>query len=87
VSPGRALAHVQGFGVETTSGRIGRVAAVVPRASGRAGALLVHTGGRSCALTSVPIEDVADVDFGSCRIVLAGPAQEREQSLASGLVK
>jgi hypothetical protein len=68
----RQLARARGFGVETTSGRIGRVAAVVPpRVPGGAGALLVHTGGRSCALASVPFEDVADVDIDSCRVVLS----------------
>jgi hypothetical protein len=75
VSRARQLARAQGFGVETTSGRIGRVAAVVPPRASGAGVLLVHGGGRSCALTAVPFEDVADVDFGSCRITLSGPAQ------------
>ena len=72
VSPTGELARTRGFGVEARSGRIGRVAAVVPpRASGGAGVLLVHTGGRSCALASVPFEDVAAVDVDSCRVVLA----------------
>lgn len=69
----RQLARARGFGVETTSGGpIGRVAAVVaPRVPGGAGALLVHTGGRSCELATVPFEDVADVDIGSSRVVLS----------------
>lgn len=59
------LTHVEGFGVETASGRIGRVKAVIPSR-----ALLVHTGGRSCTLRFVPLEDVARVDRESCRIAL-----------------
>jgi hypothetical protein len=74
VNRARQLARAQGFAVETTSGRIGRVAAVAPpRRTGGAGVLLVHTGGRSCALASVSFEDVADVDVGSSRIVLSSP--------------
>jgi hypothetical protein len=75
VSRSRQLARARGFDVETSSGRIGRVAAVAPaRLTDGSGVLLVHTGGRSCALASVPFEDVADVDLGSCRIILSSPS-------------
>jgi hypothetical protein len=72
VSTTRQLARVEGFGVETTIGRVGRVVAVVPpRGSDGCGLVLVHPVGDSCALTAVPFEDVEEVDLGSGRIVLA----------------
>jgi hypothetical protein len=75
VSRSRQLARARGFDVETSSGRIGRVAAVAPaRLTGGAGVLLVHTGGRSCALASVPFENVAEVDVESGRIVISSPS-------------
>jgi hypothetical protein len=57
----RDLARVQSYSVETRDGRIGRVAAVLPR-KGTNGVLLVHSGGRSCRLHEVPFADVAAVD-------------------------
>jgi hypothetical protein len=71
------LEQATGFGVETESGRIGSVAAVVP---GAASTLLVHTGGRACTLTSVPFDDVAEVDIGARRVVLRGGAQRRRRA-------
>jgi hypothetical protein len=65
------LKQAKGFGVETESGRIGCVAAVVPHAgSTGAGVLLVHAGGDACTLTCVPFDKVEDVDVGSRRVVL-----------------
>jgi hypothetical protein len=76
VSTTRQLARVEGFGVETTIGRV--VAVVPPRGSDGCGLVLVHPVGDSCALTAVPFEDVEEVDLGSGRIVLAEPRPSAE---------
>lgn len=65
------LEQAHGFGVETESGRIGYVAAVIPHAgSTGAGALLVRTGGDACTMTCLPLDKIEDVDVGSRRVVL-----------------
>jgi hypothetical protein len=69
-------ADTRGFSVETPSGRVGRVAAVLPPDGSGGGVVLVHSGGRFCTLKSVRFEDVAHVDTESCRIVLVGSAPE-----------
>ena len=56
------LAGAQGYRVDTHEGRIGSVAAVLPRAGGKPGFLLVHSGLMSCRLTTIPFADVEAVD-------------------------
>jgi len=65
------LARTRGFRVESRDGRIGSVAAVLPRADGEPGWLLVHTGLLSCRLATIPFASVQDVDADERRIVLA----------------
>ena len=64
------LACAQAYRVDTHDGRIGSVAAVLLRAGGEPGYLLVHTGLMSCQLTSVPFAAVEDVDPERRRVVL-----------------
>ncbi len=66
-----ALAGSQAYRVETHDGRIGSVAAVLPRA-GRSdsGVLLVHSGLLSCRLTAVAFDDVEAVDPQKKRVLL-----------------
>jgi hypothetical protein len=64
------LARAQAYRVDTHDGRVGSVAAVLPRAGGEPGYLLVHTGLMSCQLTSVPFAAVEDVDPERRRVVL-----------------
>lgn len=74
------LARAQGYQVDTHDGRIGSVAAVLPRAGGnQPGYLLVHTGLLTCQLTSIPFAAVEDVNPSRRRVVLrqsAVPATE-----------
>jgi hypothetical protein len=64
------LARAQAYRVDTHDGRIGSVAAVLPRAGGEPGYLLVHTGLMSCQLTSVPFAAVEDIDPERRRVLL-----------------
>ena len=64
------LTRAQAYRVDTQDGRIGTVAAVVPRAEGRPGLLLVHTGLLTCRLAAVPFSAVEDVNVEKRRIVL-----------------
>jgi len=64
------LSRAQAYRVETHDGRIGSVAAVLPRAGGQPGFLLVHTGLMSCRLTTVPFGAVEEVDPELRRVVL-----------------
>jgi hypothetical protein len=70
VSTTEDLTCAQAYEVETPDGRIGSVAAVLPRRDGRPGFLLVHSGLMSCALTSVPFSDVDVVDPVRRKVVL-----------------
>jgi hypothetical protein len=71
------LPRAQAYRVDTHDGRIGSVAAVLPRAGGEPGYLLVHTGLMSCQLTSVPFAAVEDVDPERRRVLLQeSPAVE-----------
>lgn len=70
------LAGSAGYRVETCDGRIGSVAAVLPRPDREApGVLLVHTGLLSCRLRAVPFDDVEGVDVEAKRVVLREPRQ------------
>jgi hypothetical protein len=84
VSMADDLARATGYRVDTADGRIGSVAAVLPRPGREApGALLVHTGLLSCRLTAVPFDEVEGVDVDAQRVVLRelrqpeGPALRR----------
>src|SRR3954447_883923 len=62
MSKANGLARAQGYQVDTPDGRLGSVAAVLPRAGGKPGYLLVSTGLMACQLTSISFAAVADVD-------------------------
>jgi hypothetical protein len=64
------LAHAQAYRVDTHEGRLGSVAAVLPRAGGKPGFLLVHSGLMSCRLTTIPFAEVEDVDPERRRVLL-----------------
>jgi hypothetical protein len=83
------LAKAARYRVETRDGRIGSVAAVLPRASGRGSSvLLVHSGVMSCKLTAIPADEVEAVDVPERRVLLrdlpktmglAAPSGARDQ--------
>ena len=73
MSTAHDLARAQGYQVDTHDGRVGSVAAVLPRAGGAPGYLLVNTGLMACRLTSVPFAEVHDVDPCRRRVVLRQP--------------
>lgn len=64
------LARAQAYRVDTCDGRIGSVAAVLPRAGGKPGFLLVHSGLMSCRLATVPFSEVEEVDPEQRRVLL-----------------
>jgi hypothetical protein len=64
------LERAQTYRVDTHDGRIGSVAAVLPRADGRPGYLLVHSGLMRCALSTVPFSEVEEVDAERRRVLL-----------------
>jgi hypothetical protein len=64
------LARAQAYQVDTHDGRVGSVAAVLPRVGGKPGFLLVHSGLMSCSLTTIPFSEVEDVDPGRRRVLL-----------------
>jgi len=64
------LAGAQGYDVETRDGRVGSVAAVLPRTGGKPGFLLVHSGLLSCRLTTVPFSEVDEIQPEQRRVVL-----------------
>ena len=75
------LARAQGYQVDTHDGRIGSVAAVLPRAGGnQPGYLLVNTGLLACQLTSIPFAAVEDVDPSRRRVVLRKPAVPAQEA-------
>ncbi len=69
------LATCVGYRVDSPDGRVGSVAAVLPSGEGRRGALLVHTGLLSCALSAVPLEQVERIDAARRRVVLRHPSR------------
>jgi hypothetical protein len=64
------LAQTSGFRVDSHDGRVGSVAAVLPRAKGEPGWLLVHTGLLSCRLRTVPFSSIESVNADERRVVL-----------------
>jgi hypothetical protein len=65
------LAGVQGYRVETCDGRIGSVAAVLPRVGrGNPGVLLVQSGLLTCRLNAIRFDEVESVDAGARRVVV-----------------
>lgn len=64
------LARAQAYRVDTHDGRLGSVAAVLPRAGGKPGFLLVHSGLLSCRLTTIPFSEVEEVDPAERRVLL-----------------
>jgi hypothetical protein len=78
------LSNATGYQVETRDGRIGSVAAVLPRVGGNApGALLVHTGLLACRLTAIPFDEVEDVDADARRVVLRDRLQTKAGAVTS----
>jgi len=74
-----------GYQVHTRDGRIGSVAAVLPRAPGRSSAvLLVHSGLMCCSLTGVPVDDVETVDVSERRVVLRDLQTTMRRAAPSG---
>jgi hypothetical protein len=79
------LVGARGFRVDTHDGRIGSVAAVLPRAGREAaGVLLVHTGLLTCRLASVPFDQVEDVDAEARRILLRAEPDTMQEGVPSG---
>jgi len=78
------LAQARGFRVDSHDGRIGSVAAVLPRANGEPGWLLVHTGLLSCRLATVPYAYVEEVDADERRVVLGRLPETMEGSAPDG---
>lgn len=65
------LSDCAGFLIETRDGRIGSVAAVLPRtAHDERGALIVRADPLSCRLSAVPVDEVETVDLKHRRILL-----------------
>ena len=65
------LSDCAGYRVEMRDGRIGSVAAVLPRTGrDKRGVLIVPSGLLSCRLSAVPLDEVESVDVGQRRIVL-----------------
>lgn len=80
-----ALVRSQAYRVETHDGRIGSVAAVLPRAGRNAsGVLLVNSGLLSCRLTAVPFDDVEHVNAEERRVVLCDTPATMRQAACSG---
>jgi hypothetical protein len=78
------LSNVTGYQVETRDGKLGRVAAVLPRVGGNAsGALLVHTGRLACRLTAIPFDEVEDVDVDARRVVLRARLQTKAGAITT----
>jgi hypothetical protein len=81
------LADVQAYRVETHDGRVGSVAAVLPRAGGDAdGFLLVHQSPLSCRLVAVPFDAVESVDREEHRLLLREGLPSRVRRCASSHV-
>jgi hypothetical protein len=76
------LGRAHGYRVDTHDGRIGGVAAVLPRAGrGRTGVLLVRSGLLSCKLVAVAFDSVEHVDQDARRVLLRElPDTMRERS-------
>jgi len=78
------LARCAGYRVETRDGRIGSVAAVLPRAGRECGLLLVRTGLMSCRLSAIPFDEVESVDADKRRLVLRETPKTIREGAPSG---
>lgn len=78
------LGRAQTYQVETHDGRIGSVAAVLPRAGGRPGFLLVHSGLMSCRLATIPFSEVEEVDPEQRRVLLRDVPGTMREAAPSG---
>jgi len=79
------LARAQAYRVDTHDGRIGSVAAVLPRAGGKPGFLLVHSGLVSCRLTTVPFSEVEEVDPVQRRVLLREQPETMREAAPRGV--
>jgi hypothetical protein len=76
------LSTATGYRVETSDGRIGSVAVVLPGAGrGASGALLLQGSPNSCRLVTVPFDAVESVDREGRRVLLreGAPAGARDR--------
>jgi hypothetical protein len=79
------LARSGGYRVHTHDGRIGSVAAVLPRAGpGRNGVLLVSFGETYCTMSAVPFRDVEAVYVGERRVLLRRTREAMREAAPSG---
>ena len=78
------LGRAQTYQVETHDGRIGSAAAILPRAGGRPGFLLVHSGLMSCRLATVPFSEVEEVDPEQRRVLLRDVPGTMREAAPSG---
>lgn len=70
------LTECTGYSLEGRDGRIGSVAAILPRAGrDQPGLLIVHSGTPSCRLSAVSLDHVDTVDVEQRRIVLRGKSE------------
>jgi hypothetical protein len=85
VNKNAQLGRARGYRVDTHDGRIGGVAAVLPRAGrGGTGVLLVQTGLLCCRLVSVPFDEVEKVDERSQRILLESAPETIQEGAPTG---
>jgi hypothetical protein len=79
------LLRAQAYRVDTHDGRIGSVAAVLPRAGrDRTGVLLMRCGLLSCKLVAVAFDAVEDVDAERHRVLLREPPETTSEVAPSG---
>ncbi len=79
------LMQCAGYRVDTHDGRIGSIAAVLPRAGRRErSVLLVHSGLLTCTLTEILFDDVETVDADRrCVVLRESPERLREGARSS----
>jgi hypothetical protein len=79
------LARCKGYRVETHDGRIGNIAAILPRAGRqKRGVLLVQSGLLSCRLSAIPFDEVETVDPDERRVLLREMPQTIQKGTPSG---
>jgi hypothetical protein len=82
-SASRDLVGARAYRVDTRDGRIGTVAAVLPRAArSGSGVLLVQSGLLTGRLVAIPFDDVEEVDPARRRVVLRDVCRDRSDSRA-----